>query len=111
MPIAGDQRGRPGVLGIPGDRFLRSRSFRSRSFSTKNEMISGVTRDSSGAALGACVVQLFRTPSDALVSEIVSDAQGNYVFNNPGSGPFYIVAYKHGGTEVAGTTLDTIVAV
>lgn len=111
MPIAKGQNGRPGVFAIPGDRFLASRTFRSAPFSTKNETLSGVTKDSTGSALGACVVQLFRTPSDALVSEITSDASGNYNFDNPGSGPFYIVAYKAGAPDVAGTTVNTLVAV
>ena len=111
MPIATGQRGRPGAQALPGDRFLRTRPFRSPPLSTKNETISGVTRDSAGAALGACIVQLFRTPSDSAAQEIISDASGNFSFDNPGSGPFYIVAYKAGAPDLAGTTVNTIVAV
>lgn len=111
MPIAKGQNGRPGVLAVPGDRFLRTRPFRSQALSTKNETITGVTKDAAGSALGNCVVQLFRTPSDVLVCEQASDASGNYLFENPGSGPFYIVAYKPGAPDVAGTTVNTLVAV
>lgn len=68
-----------------------------------------MTKDAAGAALGNCVVQLFRTPSDVLVIEKTSDASGNYWFDNPGSGPFYIVAYKPGAPDVAGTTVNTII--
>ena len=111
MPVANGQRGRPGALAIPGDRFGKLHPFRSPKLSTKNETISGVTQDSTGAALGSCVIQLFRTPSDTLVGEMVSDASGNYQFDNPGSGPFYIVAYKQGAPDVAGTTVNTLVAI
>ena len=111
MPIAKGQRGQPGVLAMPGDRFGKLHPFRSPKLSTKNETISGVTKDSAGAALGACMVQLFRTPSDTLVQEVVSDASGNYSFDNPGSGPFYVVAYKQGSPDVAGTTVNTLTAV
>lgn len=111
MPILNGQCGRPGALAIPGDRFLRTKPFRAPVLSTKNEAIGGVTRDADGAALGNCVVQLFRTPSDSLVVEKVSDASGNYLFENPGSGPFYVVAYKQGTPDTAGTTVNTLVAV
>ena len=110
MPIASGQKGRPGVLAIPGDRFGKMHPFRSPQLSTKNEIIAGVTQDSTGAALGSCVVQLFRTPSDTLVQELTSDASGNYQFDNPGSGPFYVVAYKQGVPDVAGTTVNTLIA-
>lgn len=110
MPISRGQRGQPGVLAIPGDRFGRLRPFRSSRLSTKNEIISGVTRDASGAPLGSCTVQLFRTPSDVLAQEQISDASGNYLFENPGSGPFYIVAYKQDAPDVAGTSVNTLLA-
>ena len=109
MPISRGARGHPGVLAIPGDRFGRLHPFRSPKLSTTTEIISGVTKDSAGASLGSCVVQLFRTPSDTLVAEITSDASGNYSFSNPGSGPFYVVAYKAGSPDVAGTTVNTLI--
>jgi hypothetical protein len=40
----------------------------------------------------------------------LSDALGNFTFDNPGSGPFYIVAYKVGSPDVAGTTVNTLTA-
>jgi hypothetical protein len=110
VPIIKGQCGRPGVLAIPGDRFLRTRPFRSRPLSTKNEVISGVTRDAAGAPLGNCVVKLFRTPSDILAAATMSDASGNWSIDNPGSGPFYTVEYKAGVPDVAGTSLNTLVA-
>jgi hypothetical protein len=110
MPIAKGQVGRPGAQGIPGDRFLRGKPFRSKPFTTLNDVITGVTKDSAGTPLGNCVVQLFRTLLDALVEEKTSDASGNFSFYNPASGPFYIVAYKAGAPDVAGTTLNTLTA-
>lgn len=99
----------PGAVAIPGRRF-RSRSvFRSKSFSTYNATITGVTRDSAGAALGGCTVQLFRTIDDAFRSEVVSDGSGNYVLYPDVTGPFYVVAYKAGAPDVAGTTVNTLV--
>lgn len=77
---------------------------------TVNYAISGVTRDSVGAALGNCRVELFVTALDVSIAETVSDASGNFRFANPGTGPFYIVAYKAGGADVAGTTVNTLVA-
>ena len=113
MPIANGARGRPGILAVPGrgGRGGRGGPFRSPPFSTANTAISGVTKDSAGAALGSCVVELFQTGGDIITRRTVSDGSGNYRFDNPGSGPFYIVAYKAGSPDVAGTTVNTLVAV
>lgn len=74
--------------------------------------VSGTTVDSTGAALASCVVQLFRTGDDTLVQEITSDGSGAFTFTlGDNAGNFYIVAYKAGGTDVAGTTVNTLVAV
>lgn len=76
-----------------------------------NFTISGVTKDSGGSALAACVVQLFRTGDDSIVAETTSDGSGNYSFTLGGnSGTFYIVAYKAGSPDVSGTTVNTIAA-
>lgn len=121
MPInrGGGVRGDSGVVARPGKRIGAQRSmittssplpFRSRPFSTYNASISGVTKDSQGAALGGCTIQLFRTSDDLFLGEVVSDGSGNYSITptpNVG-GPYYIVAYKAGGTDVAGTTVNTL---
>lgn len=116
MPISvgGGRRGSGGVLAIPGRRFgspragVGSKPFRSRSFSTYNASIAGVTKDSAGTALGGCTVQLFRTSDDSFRSEVVSDGAGNYRLFPDVTGPFYIVAYKAGAPDVAGTTVNTL---
>ena len=73
-----------------------------------NRAIAGVSRDSTGAILDSCVVELFITATDQMVRSITSDASGNFSFGNPGAGPFYIVAYKAGSPDVAGTTVNTL---
>jgi hypothetical protein len=111
MPInrGGGRRGSGiGPIAGPWDRFGRNAPFRSRNFSTYNPTITGVTKDSTGAALAGCVVQLFRTADDVWRSETVSDANGVYVLYPDVGGPFYLVAYKAGAPDVAGTTVNTL---
>ena len=76
-----------------------------------NYAITDVTRDGSGAALGNCPVTLFATGGDLPVMRTVSDANGNFRFDNPGTGPFYVVAYKPGAPDVFGTSLNTLAPV
>jgi hypothetical protein len=72
-------------------------------------LISGVTKDSTGAALASCTVQLFRTADDQLVQEFLSDGSGNYASSPVGLGQlYYAVAYKAGSPDVAGTTVNTL---
>lgn len=78
---------------------------------TSNTVLKGVSRNSSGAILGSCGVELFLTATDQVVQRTVSDASGNFTFPNPGTGPFYIVAYKAGAPDVAGTTVNTLISV
>lgn len=71
--------------------------------------ISGVTKDSSGVALGSCVVRLYRTLDDQQMESVTSDASGNFTLKSIGPAQtYYLVAYKPGGTDVAGTTLNTL---
>lgn len=76
-----------------------------------NRVIAAKTLNSAGAALAACEVELFQTGGDIFTAKTVSDASGNYAFDNPGSGPFYVVSYKIGAPDVAGTTVNTLIAV
>jgi hypothetical protein len=112
MPInrGGGRRGSGvGPVGGPWDRFGSNAPFRSRSFSTYNASITGVTKDSAGAALGGCTVQLFRTVDDSYRSEAISDGAGNYTLYPDVTGPFYLVAYKPGAPDVGGTTANTLI--
>jgi hypothetical protein len=71
-----------------------------------NHQLAGVTRDSAGVALGFCRVDLCQ--ANIIVTSLISDASGNFLFKCPGSGPFFIVAYKQGSPDVAGTTVNTL---
>lgn len=70
--------------------------------------LSGVSRDSAGAALGGCTVKVFLTGNDTKQFETVSDGSGNWSIDvgaNPG--PFYYVEYKIGSPDQAGTSINT----
>lgn len=74
--------------------------------------ISGFTRDSTGAILGGCVVELYATATDVALYKTTSDATtGAFTFTSAGFSPLthYIVAYKAGATDVAGTSINTLV--
>lgn len=73
--------------------------------------ISGVTRDSTGAVLVSCTVELYLTANDMPLEKVVSDpVTGAYSFSSIGlSETYYVVAYKAGATDVAGTTVNTLI--
>src|ERR1019366_9086709 len=83
------------------------RGFRSMPFDAKTRFITGATLDSTGAALAACTVELFRTDTNQVQAVTISDGSGNYTFTSPGNFNFYVVAYKAGSPDVAGTTVNT----
>lgn len=74
-------------------------------------IITGVTKDSTGAALGACVVDLFDTATDTIRATTISDASGNYLVDGQIDNTYYLVAYKTGAPDVSGTTVNTLIAV
>lgn len=73
-----------------------------------NWEIVGVTRTSTGTVLASCAIDLFETGSDLVKGRTVSGADGSFTLSNPGTGPFYLVAYKTGSPDVAGTTVQTV---
>ena len=77
----------------------------------ENMVLSGVSRDNSGATLGNCQVLVFRTSDKALVAETISDGSGNWSIRMMEAGAMFLVLYKAGGTPVAGTSLNTLKAV
>lgn len=72
-----------------------------------NIRIVGVSRDATGAALGACVVKVFRTTDDVLVDTTTSDGSGNWTAYPNQPGPYYFVEYKAGSPDVFGTSPNT----
>lgn len=75
-------------------------------------LISGVTRDSGGSVLGNCVVEVFESATYLLRGATISDATGNYAIEIVGdrSLTFFAVAYKAGSPDLAGTTINTLLA-
>lgn len=70
--------------------------------------ITGVTRGSTGAALGGVSLEVFRTDG-TLVSRTTSDGSGNFVTDPVGLGATYQVdAYLSGSPDVAGTTKNNL---
>lgn len=69
----------------------------------------GVTRDANGAALGNCMVVVYRTADDTIAARGVSDANGNYRLSVSPLLQHYVVAYLTGSPDVAGTTVNTLV--
>lgn len=109
MPIASGAKGRMSILASPTERIGVGRSFRSPRFSMTSIRVTGITKNSTGTPLGNCDVHLFRAADDAEVDQGVSDGAGNYSLICAGSGTFYIVAYKAGSPDVAGTTVNTLI--
>ena len=72
-----------------------------------NNRIIGVSRNATGAALGTCVVKVFRTADDVLVASTTSDGSGNWTAYPNQPGPYYFVEYKAGSPDVFGTSPNT----
>lgn len=70
--------------------------------------ITGVTKDSAGAVLGSCTVNLFRTSDNAFMQTTTSDANGIYFFYGMGQQDHFEVSYKAGSPDVTGATLNTL---
>ena len=73
-------------------------------FATNTFTISGTSRDSTGATLGACRVQVY-DGSNAFLGETVSDGAGAWSMSVPtNSGPFWARYYLAGAPNRAGIT-------
>lgn len=78
-------------------------------------VIAGVTKNSAGAALASVVVKIYATATDTVRSTVTgagvqtSDAGGAYGFEMNDQTTSYVVAYKAGSPDVAGTTRNDLV--
>jgi hypothetical protein len=74
--------------------------------------IAGVTRDVYGTVITGALVRLFRTSDSLLVATVVSDAvDGEFMLPTPYyPDAHYVVASKSGTPDVAGTSVQTLVA-
>lgn len=81
----------------------------------RDYVVSGITKDSVGAVLANCTVDIFETePGRRLVGRTVSDAAGVYSIsvNGPDTGmTFEAFAYKAGAPDLAGATVNTLAGV
>lgn len=72
-------------------------------------IISGITRDSAGAALGGCTVELYRRNQDQtlglFVESTTSDGAGNFSFAVGPGLQYQHIAYKVGAPDVAGVSV------
>lgn len=75
-------------------------------------LISGLTVDSGGTPIGNVAVDIFESASDTIRGSTISDAAGNYAVEISGDLglTFYVRGYKTGSPDVAGTTVNTLVA-
>lgn len=70
--------------------------------------LAGVTRDSTNAPLGNCIVKVFGGSSEFL-GQTTSDGSGNYSFSLPNnSGPFFVVAWDAATGLVTGASSRTL---
>lgn len=72
-------------------------------------LLSGVTKDATGAPLGNCRVVVLETGRLAVcgapvVAETISDGSGNYAVDVPMNTAYEAIAYKPGSPDVAGIT-------
>ena len=75
----------------------------------KNRIV-GVCLDSGEVAVAGAIVQGFVTATDAYVGEVQSNTDGvyNLMTEQLTSTPHYLVAYKPGAPDTAGTTVNTL---
>jgi hypothetical protein len=75
-------------------------------------LINGITKDKNGSVVVSATVKLYTTAGDRMLETVVSDAStGAFSFSSVGLGQsYYVVAYKTGAPDLAGTTLNTLTA-
>jgi len=95
-------RTKQGLVPRMSRRFIRMPS--------RAQIISGITRDSSGLPLAAVTVKLYRVSDNIMREVVVSDVNGAYIFSAINdSQAYYAVAYMANAPDVAGTTVNTLV--
>jgi hypothetical protein len=74
--------------------------------------LAGVCRDIRGNGVASAVVKVFDTATDTLQGSTTADTSGNYTVSSLATaGPLYAVAYHANSPDIAGTTLNTLMAV
>lgn len=70
--------------------------------------ITGITIDILGARLPGCTVKAFNSLTNVFVAQTISDGSGNYAMDLPKGNTYFLVAYKPGAPDLAGTSVNTI---
>lgn len=96
-------------------------NFRRTFLGSVNILISGISKDSAGAVLTSCIVDLFQVldktgpsvPPTLWKARTVSDSvTGEFSFSVPSNGWIYqIISYKEGAPDVAGISVNTLVGI
>ena len=74
------------------------------------KVIVGICYDSNSVIVSGATVQGFTTSDDQFVTETTADSNGRYEFGTPQVGrQHYLVAYRAGSPDIAGTTVNTLV--
>lgn len=73
--------------------------------------VAGITKDSSGAALGSVTVLLFNTATSLYVDTVVSDSTGAYELSDPNNVSCFVVGYLSGTPDTTGTTKNNLAGV
>lgn len=108
MPAFRNHNATVGVPNTRGPHTVRQFSEVPPIFEERNFLITGITKDSAGAALGNCTVRLFNAATNTLEQTTVSDGSGNYSFVVNKTQLYFEVAYLTGAPDVAGTTVRTL---
>lgn len=74
--------------------------------------LKGITKDATGTPISGVIVQGFVTATDAYVGEVQSREDGSYDLGTQTAAgvQHYLVAYKPGSPDIAGTTVNTLTA-
>jgi hypothetical protein len=72
--------------------------------------IKGITKDATGIPVANAIVQGFITATDAFIGEVQSGNDGSYTLGTEtvAGVQHYLVAYKPGSPDTAGTTVNTL---
>ena len=72
--------------------------------------IRGTCKDADGNVVANAIVQGFVTSTDAFAGEVQGNTDGTYILGVEQSKltPHYLVAYKAGSPDIAGTTVNTL---
>ena len=70
--------------------------------------VTGITIDQLGARLPSCTVKAFNSVTNVFVASTLSDGTGVYTLTLPKGNTYFLVAYKPGSPDRAGTSVNTI---